>query len=163
MIWPEKESLNEFLTNLNQFHPNLKFTHTHSPSEIDFLDLTIYKGPNFLVNHKLDIKTFQKPQNLYQYLEYTSEHPRNVFTSIILGECSRYLHTNTQPETYAATVRAFQKRLQERQYPNKLVGKVTSRIKFSDRESLLNKANKHVNPTPNQPIFKCYPHPTLNS
>lgn len=78
LIWPEKHTLNQFLANLNCFHPNLKFTYTISESSVDFLDLTVYKGPNFNNTHKLDLKTLQKSQNLYQYLEFSSSHPRNI-------------------------------------------------------------------------------------
>ena len=162
MIWPDMNTLDQFLSNLNAFHPNLKFTHTSSNSTIDFLDLTIYKGPNFSTTHKLDMKTFQKEQNLYQYLEYTSAHPCNTYNSIVLGECVRYLRSNTRLETYLAVVKSFQKRLQERQYPNKLTGKLIARIKFSERLHYLQKSNKHNNATPIPPIFKCHPPPRFS-
>ena len=42
IIWPHKENLNQFLTELNNHHPNLKFTHCVSESTVNFLDLTIY-------------------------------------------------------------------------------------------------------------------------
>ena len=86
---------------------------------MDFLDQTIYKGPEFHRTLSLDLKTYQKPQNLYQYLEYSSAHPKNVHKSITLyGECTRYLRSNTRPESYIAAVK-FEKRLQERRYQKK--------------------------------------------
>lgn len=81
LLWLEKETIDNFLSDLNRFHPNLKFKHSCSKTTINFLDLTIYKGPHFLSNRKLDIKTYQKPQNLYQYLEYSSVHPVSEFKS----------------------------------------------------------------------------------
>ena len=90
-----------FLTSLNTFHPNLRFTHQHSTSTIDFLDLTIYKGTGFHFTNILDTKTFQKPLNLYQYLHFSSYHPRTIFKAFIKGECIRYVRTNTAQETYA--------------------------------------------------------------
>ena len=98
VIWPKKETIHNFLSELNKFHPNLDFTHACSEATIDFLDLTIYKGPHFPATQILDIKTFQKPQNLYQYLEFTSAHPKHVFKSIIIGECKRYLRSNTHDQ-----------------------------------------------------------------
>ena len=55
IIWPHEHTL---LTALNSFHPNLRFTHTSSKLSVDFLDLTIYKGPEFGNTHRLDLKTF---------------------------------------------------------------------------------------------------------
>ena len=41
-IWTEsEESLEKFLQDLNQFHPNLKFTYEKSKEKIDFLDVVI--------------------------------------------------------------------------------------------------------------------------
>ena len=100
LIWTKTEKeLYSFLTDLNSFHPNLRFTHEHSLTSIDFLDLTIFKGPQFAFTNLLDTKTFQKPLNLYQYLHFSSSHPKNVFKSIIRGECIRYIRTNTTFET----------------------------------------------------------------
>ena len=131
-----------------------------SKSSISFLDLTIYKGPDFHTTHQFDLKTFQKPQNLYQYLEYKSAHPRNIYCSIILGECTRYL---TRPETYIATTKTFQKGLQERKYPNKLTGKLISRVKFSERQQYLKKYHQlSLRSTPIPPIFKCHPPPQFD-
>ena len=108
MIWRDTtEELNNFLTNLNSFHNNLNFTHEYSYLTIDFLDLTIYKGTHFPYTNLLDTKTFQKPQNLYQYLHYSSTHPKNIYKAIIIGECIRYVRTNTTTETYTATVHMF--------------------------------------------------------
>ena len=75
IIWPEEHTLSNFLLILNSYHPNLRFTHIVSKSSVNFLDLTIYKGPDFHHTHRLDLKTFQKPQNLYQYLDFTSAQP----------------------------------------------------------------------------------------
>ena len=163
IIWPHEHTLGHFLTALNSFHPNLRFTHTSSKLSVDFLDLTIHKGPEFGNSHRLDLKTFQKLQNLYQYLEYSSFHPKNIHQSIVLGECIRYVRTNTRSETYSAITRSFQKRLQERGYPNKFTGKLISRVKFSERQAYLKKANtKNQRRTPISPLFKCQPPPQFD-
>ena len=79
MIWTDTtEELNNFLTNLNSFHNNLNFTHEYSHLTIDFLDLTIYKGTHFAYTNLLDTKTFQKPQNLNQYLLFLSTSQKNL-------------------------------------------------------------------------------------
>ena len=160
IIWPNEHTLNTFLQALNNYHPHLRFTHVTSNSSVNFLDLTIYKGPDFHLTHQLDLRTFQKPQNLYQYLDYTSAHPKHIYRSIVLGECVRYLRSNTRPETYAAITASFQARLQERNYPNKLTGKLISRIKFSSRSQYFKHIYRQHKPyTPTPPVFKCHPPP----
>ena len=47
-IWPRPQpELDYFLQYLNEAHPTIKFTHESSTSSIDFLDITIYKGPRY--------------------------------------------------------------------------------------------------------------------
>ena len=78
IIWTHnKDLLENFLTTLNNFHRSLHFTFTYSQISTDFLELTIYKGPHFPYTNILDAKTYQKEQNLYQYLHFDSQHPRS--------------------------------------------------------------------------------------
>ena len=72
------EALNKFNSNLNNFHEKIQFTTTNSDSSVNFLDLTIFKGNDFQTTGILDIKTYEKPQNLYQYLEFSSIHPSTI-------------------------------------------------------------------------------------
>ena len=95
MLWPTTHDFNNFFTQLNNFHNDLKFTVTESNTSINFLDLTIYKGDTFDTTHLLDVKTFQKPNNLYQYLDFTSFHQNAMHKGLIIGECIRYIRTNT--------------------------------------------------------------------
>ena len=50
MVCPNKDTVDQLLSSLNCFHPNLHFTHTSSHMSADYLDLTIYKGPHFKKN-----------------------------------------------------------------------------------------------------------------
>ncbi|CAG2211214.1 unnamed protein product [Mytilus edulis] len=51
----------EFIKIANSIHPLIKFTHTISNTEIQFLDVTIYKGKRFLEDNILDVKLYRKP------------------------------------------------------------------------------------------------------
>ncbi|XP_064461905.1 uncharacterized protein LOC135372141 [Ornithodoros turicata] len=48
MIWPHSErDLIEFINDLNQFHPTIKFTHTYSTATVNFLDVQVNRWHNF--------------------------------------------------------------------------------------------------------------------
>ena len=159
IIWTDTaETLASFLQDLNTFHPNLHFTHEHSTTSVNFLDLTIFKGQNFPYTNTLDLKTFQKPLNLYQYLHYTSSHQNQVYKSIIRGECIRYIRTNTTKESYCATLHMFKQRLLKRGYPGTLIDKVIQTVRYSDRPKYLQPHQKHQ-PTCLPPLVKCIPPP----
>ena len=120
-IWPGPLSeFKKFLKYLNDAHPTIKFTSEYSNTEVDFLDLTIYKGPRYQTSHLLDIKPFFKPTNKFQYLQYNSAHPKNVFRSLVKGELTRLLRACTDEATYRTVTDKLLKALAERDYPNHL-------------------------------------------
>ena len=69
-IWTDsEENLNKFLKDLNDFHPNLKFTYEKSKEKINFLDLVIK-----LTDGKIVTDLYCKPTDSHQYLHYESCH-----------------------------------------------------------------------------------------
>ena len=87
MLWPHSElELKNFLQNLNSFHPSIKFTSEYSPDKITFLDVNIYKGPNFHVTKTLEFETFVKPTNKQAYIHASSYHPPGVSKGVAIGE-----------------------------------------------------------------------------
>ena len=45
VIWTGSTSkFTTYMTNINQMHPTIKFTHELSETELTFLDVTLYKG-----------------------------------------------------------------------------------------------------------------------
>ena len=60
IIWMgSDEDLQQFMDKINTIHPTIKFTHECDDKELIFLDMTVYKGPNFHETGILDIKTQQ--------------------------------------------------------------------------------------------------------
>ena len=83
IIWTHTtEELSTFLNNLDNFNPALEYTYQVSSLSVDFLDLTIYKGPLFPFTNILDTRTYQKSHNLYQYLHYSSNHDKTVSSRV---------------------------------------------------------------------------------
>ena len=70
-IWTHAEDkLKTFLENLNQFLPNIKFTHQPGKESILFLDLTVK-----LSLGKLETDLHIKPTVRHQYLYYSFSYP----------------------------------------------------------------------------------------
>ena len=155
VIWSHtKEELSTFLNNMNSFNPALEYTHQCSSSTVDFLELTIYKGPLFPFTNVLDTRTYQKIHNLYQYLHYSSNNNKATYKGIIAGELVRYVRTNTQKDNYIAMTKLLKTRLLVRDYPTSLIDKVITTVSFEARPHLLN-ASKPPPPRFYPPIFKC--------
>ena len=123
---------------------------------MDFLDRTVYKGTQFDRTKCLDIKTFQKSQNLYQYLHFTSHHPKSVYKGLIVGECKRYIRTNSCEEQYHSQLLHFKCCLQKRGYPLDFINKYMQTIQYSKRQLLLQRHQPPIK-IKTSLVFKCLP------
>jgi len=86
-IWPgTQESLEDFIKYFDRYHSTIKFTHESSLNEIQFLDVTIHKGESYRNRDIPEFKPFFKKTNQFQYLHYSSAHPKQTFQSVLKGE-----------------------------------------------------------------------------
>ena len=92
LVWTGTEDeLRMFLSDINKVHRTIQFTWEISHSEITFLDTTLYKGPRFMREGTLDIRTHIKPTNKQLYVHASSYHPPGTRKGIAIGEAKRYL------------------------------------------------------------------------
>ena len=143
ILWPHSEAdLKTFLSSLNDFHPTIKFTFEYDKSRITFLDLDIYKGPDFLTTKKLDLETHIKPTNRQAYIHAHSYHPPGASKGVALGEMKRYLRTNSRISTFNKFKARHMLNLQKRGYSLKFINKYTNKVQFLDRSLELRPKSK---------------------
>ena len=134
ILWPHSKSeLDQFLLHMNSFHHSIKFTSEYSFDEITFLDVVIYKGPNFRITKKLDFKTFIKLTNKQAYIHAKSFHPPGVYKGVAIGEMKRYLRTNSRVDSFNYFKGKHRVNLLKRGYSFKSVDQSINRVKFLDR------------------------------
>ena len=74
MIWTESpENLKIFIDYLNSIHPTIKFTSSHSPTNVPFLDVNVSLTSDGNINTDLYTKPTDKHQHLFS--SYSSCHP----------------------------------------------------------------------------------------
>ena len=150
-IWTGTRSeLEGFLDRLNKAHRTLKFTWSISDERIEFLDLNLFKGGRFNTSNHLDMSTHFKKTNTFQYLHFSSSHPRGVFKGLIKGEAIRFLRSNTDAHTYNSTVRKLRKHLLLRGYPSDFIDRNLAGITHDRRASYL--PNLTPSPSPPTPL-----------
>ena len=136
------EEIKGFIDQANRYHPTIRFTAEISDKEIIFLDTCVYKGDRFNDTSILDVRTHYKPTETFQYTHFSSCHPPGVSKGFIKGEALRLLRTNSSETTFDVNIRQFKSRLHERGYPDTLVYKVLSEVKFEDRKSAIQQREK---------------------
>ena len=79
-----KEKLCIFLEDLNNFHPNIKFSYEVNKENIYFLHLNIrFSDGNISTN------LYVKPTDRHQFLQYTSSHPDHTKRSAVFSNVLR--------------------------------------------------------------------------
>ena len=70
-----------------------------SGTETIFLDAVVYKGDRFLKESILDLRTYFKPTETFQYTNFYSCHPPGVTKGFMKGEALRLLSKNSSSKT----------------------------------------------------------------
>ena len=65
-------------------------------SKVEFMDLVIFKGNRFHQKGLLDIKIFQKEQNLYAYIPQKSNHKKHTIKNYVLNKLKGYTKYNSE-------------------------------------------------------------------
>lgn len=128
-----EEQLKQMLERLNAFHLTIKFTFTHSTNKITFLDLELYKGPRFQHTNKLDVRPHHKSTNSFQYLQYSSSHPKCTHTGIVKGELIWTLRACTDEHCFNKTKKKLLVHFRDRGYPSHTTNKAASQAQFKDK------------------------------
>ena len=131
------EEIDGFIEQANRETSSNHQIHGWNNKEIIFLDTCVYKGDRFRETSILDVRTHYKPTETFQYTHFSSCHPPGVRKGFIKGEALRLLRTNSSKNSFEENIKAFRSRLHVRGYPDNLVNKVLSEVKFEERKSAL--------------------------
>ena len=125
------EEINGFIEQGSRYHPAIKFTAELSGNESIFPDTYVYKGDKFKEKAILDLRTHYKPKETFSYTHFSSCHPPGVSKGFIKGEALRLLRAKTpKKKTFHDIIRQFKPHLYVRSYPDTLMNKVLSEVKF---------------------------------
>ena len=79
MVWTKSEKqLKDFMSELNQKHPSIKFDYKFDCKQIEFLDTLVYIDQQ----NKLQTTLFRKSSDRQNFLNAKSEHPYSLKKSI---------------------------------------------------------------------------------
>ena len=143
-IWTHGEQeLERFLKDLNNFAPNLSFTHEQNC--IPFLDLKVK-----LIDVKLETDLYIKPTDCHQYLHYLSSHPEHTKRQTL--RVNRLCSLEKDFNYHKLNMKEW---FIKRGYPESAIEKEMQKVHFSKQGQKSKKVEKGV------PFVVTY-HPLLN-
>ena len=98
------------------YHELLKFTFDISNTAMHLLNTIVYKCERFDDTGILDIKTFIKPTNTFQFLDRKSSQNQTVFNGFIKGETIRHIRNTSGHNELAELLENFKQQLTKRGY-----------------------------------------------
>ena len=138
MVWNHgEENLKQMLEELNNFHPQIKFTEEHNEYGLSFLDTF-----TFIENGQLMTRVYHKPTDNKQYLHYSSCHPLQQKNAIPYGLLVRARRICTKEDHFISEAKTIINKLRERKYPEKILEQAVQKILSISREELLDHKTK---------------------
>ena len=98
--------------------PNKPVTVEVSRQSVDFLDVTLYKGPQFTLTGKFDTKLYTKPSSSSLHLPRTSHHPDSTFNAILSNEMRRSVIASNSLTNHMSEMAKKQQQFRVRGYSN---------------------------------------------
>ncbi len=142
------ETLQQFLTYMNEFHPTIKFDYTYSHESVNFFETTIYINPN----GKLESDLYIKPTNRTLMLHHNSFHPQSCKNAIIYSQALRYRRIITDNDKLHNRLNHLLVALIHRGYTHDIMTAFNKALKYTIHKmnySIMKKTPK----TNNSPIF----------
>lgn len=137
-IWnSDLDSLKLFITEINNFHPTIKFELNYSYTNITFLDTIVY-----IENNELKTKLYTKPTDKKQYLHYSSSHPKHIKNSIPYSQALRYRRIITEDNILQIELNQLKLKFTTRDYPTKSVDNNVDKVLSIPRNRTLQYKNQ---------------------
>lgn len=128
-IWTHtREDFQHFVTNLNNHHPSINLQPVLHCTEINFLDTTTFKGPNFPLTGQLDVRVYFKPTDAHALLHETSFHPRHTFRGIIYSQLLRFQRICTRAEDRNKATETLFQAMRKRGYSRTFLRKIRKQV-----------------------------------
>ena len=159
MIWTHTENdLLNFISYLNNLHPTIKFTSSHSSTSISFLDVQVSLNQFGVV--KTDLYT--KPMDKHQYLLHSLCHPFHTKRAIPFSLALRLRRICSSDETFTLRTNELIQYLNNRGYNLSFLKHEIQRVHAIARKETLKPSQTTSNQPSRVPLVITY-NPSLRS
>ncbi|XP_065198337.1 uncharacterized protein LOC135829882 [Sycon ciliatum] len=146
MLWRHgRAALSRFVAHLNNQHPFITFTITHSDNDtrsIDFLDLTLSVSPECTLEWEL----FVKPSHSGVHLSFLSSVPLSTKRAVAVNQCRRAISNGSTEAGRGAGIQKITALLEANDYPDREIQRAVKTAKKPNRGKMnpWKKPNKSI-------------------
>jgi hypothetical protein len=134
ILWIADRSTNSLPTPLVRrvSAPNLEVEWATSRDSISFLDVELYRKSN-----TVQTRIFRKNLNHFQYIPWSSSHPRHVLKGMTKGELIRFLRASSLQSNFEDARTMFWHHLRARGYPYEILKRWFTQVHWTSRGHFL--------------------------
>ena len=159
MIWTYTEDeLRTFITYLNNIHPTIKFTSSHSATFTSFFDVKV----SLSKFGKVETDLYTKPTDKHQYLLQSLYHPLNTKRAIPFSLALRLRRTCSSDESFTLRAKKLIQYLDDRGYNVSFLKREIQRVHAITRNETLKPSQTTTNQPSRVPLVITY-NPALRS
>lgn len=116
-IWTgSSQEFEDFVRTLNSHDPSIRLKTEVNNNAINFLDTTVFKGPQFSTEGRLEVKVFFKGTDTHALLHKNSFHPKHTFRGIVKSQLLRFKRICSRGEHFMEAVQVLFAALRKRGY-----------------------------------------------
>lgn len=151
-VWTHsRDEFLAFTQHLNNHQKSIKIKHTLDLGEVNFLDVTTYKGPKFSETGCLDFRVYFKETDTHSLLHRQSFHPKHTFRGIVKSQLLRFHRICSESTSFLNATKTLFSSLRKRGYSRSFLRQVLKT--FRDP-----KQPKPGEPTPKNKIIPLVAH-----
>jgi len=142
-IWPHGHiELNDFLTQLNNKEPSIKFTlEIETNNQLPFLDVLVKKS-----NTGFQTQVYRKKTHTNQYLHFSSNHQTTIKRSIIQTLYNRAKTICSSQDTFTEEVKNIKTALESNSYPPQFIENTINKIEHNNGHTTQQDATQQEQP-----------------
>ena len=142
LLWQGSlQQLKDFIKEINNIHPTIKFEVKFSTKKINFLDTTV----TITSDWQLKTSLYQKPTDRHNFLQHKSYHPSSTKKSLSYSQALRIKRICSSADDYLTATLALKQQFKARGYNDILVNQCLLKATEKTRHDLLHPAPKEVN------------------
>ena len=140
MVWTKSEKqLKDFMSELNQKHPSIKFDYKFDCKQIEFLDTLVYIDQQ----NKLQTTLFRKSSDRQNFLNAKSEHPYSLKKSIPYNQALRVRRICSTFQEYHSHSRKLIEQFVNKGYKKYFVTQQIQKVDQLNRKQLLHQQKRY--------------------
>ena len=158
IVWTHTEAeFYKFLETLNNHHPSIKLKASIDRNQINFLDVTLFKGEKFSKTMILDSKVYFKPTDTHDLLHKSSFHPKHTFAGVLKSQLLRFHRICSDQKYFLEACSILFDSLKSRNYSKRFLRRIKNNViqEISNARPIPKQANAQIKPCEGKKCKTC--------